>query len=106
MAGRKPRVADLVVMLPPPRHRQKTLLQRAAAIDIVEPDDVVLAEIGARLHLDQKGRRLTRIGKAMLLADGDIGGLILAQDLDRLAARYLQRSAHHHPMFGPVTVAL
>ena len=55
------------------------------AINVLEPDDVVLIEIGARLDLDQEGRIFARIGEAMLLADRDVGGLILAQEFDVLA---------------------
>jgi hypothetical protein len=38
-----------------------------AAVDVVEPQDVALAEIAADLHLDQLQRDLAGIGEAMQL---------------------------------------
>src|SRR3990172_7776299 len=88
------------------RSGRSSLLARAAPIDVVEPDDIVLVEIGPRLNLDEKGRGLARIGEPMLLADGDVSRLVLAQHLDVLAARHLQRPGDDHPMLRPVVVAL
>ena len=58
--------------------RACSLFIGAPPIDIVISDYIVLIEISPRLDLDEKGRDLTRICQAMLLADRDIGGLVLA----------------------------
>jgi hypothetical protein len=47
-------------------------------VDVLKPGDVVLIKIGPRLHLDKEGWDLTRVGEAMLLANGDVGRLVLA----------------------------
>jgi hypothetical protein len=47
----------------------QTLLARAAPIDVVMPDDVIVIEVGPGLDLDEKGGDLARIGEAVLLAD-------------------------------------
>src|ERR1700674_1903416 len=82
------------------------LLVGAALIDVVEPDDIVLVEIGPRLDLDEEGRDLAGIGEAVLLADGDIGGFVLAQHRHLLAACHLHRPGDHDPMLRTVMVAL
>ena len=48
----------------------------SAAIDVVQPHDVVLAEVAADLHLDQFERNLAGIGKPMNAPDGDIDRLV------------------------------
>ena len=49
-----------------------------SVIDVLEADDVVLVEIRPGLDLDQERRDLARVGEPMLLADRDVGGLVLA----------------------------
>src|SRR5262245_49585078 len=78
--------------------RARCLFVGAPPIDVVISDDIVLIEIGPRLDLDEEGRDLTRVGEAMLLADRDIGGLVLAQHLDLVAPRDLECAADHDPM--------
>src|SRR6476620_7374863 len=73
------------------------LLGRASSVDVVEPNDVVLVEIGGNL---------AGIGESMLFADRDVGRLVLAQHRHVSAARHLDRSGHHHPMLRSVMVAL
>ena len=74
------------------------LLVSAASIDVVEPDDVVLIEVSAQLDFDEEGRDLSGIAEAMFLTDGDIGGLVLAEQLDLLALGDFERALDHHPM--------
>ena len=49
-------------------------------VDVLKSGDVVLVEIGARLHLDEEGWDLAGIGEAVLLADGDVGRLVLGEE--------------------------
>jgi len=58
--------------------RDFILLVGTTPVDVVIPDDVILIEIGSRLDFDEEGRNLAWIGQAMLLADRDIGRLVLA----------------------------
>ena len=43
------------------------LFVRVPVVDVLEADDIVLVEIGARLDLDEKRRDLAWIGEAVLL---------------------------------------
>ena len=46
-------------------------------IHIIEPNDVILAEIAADLYLNQFERDLSRISKAMNAADRNVDGFVL-----------------------------
>src|SRR5215472_5663018 len=70
---------------------------RTATIDVVETNDVVLAEIAAGLHLDQLERDFSQIGQTMDRTDGDVGRLVLVHDLFDLADRHFRSAAHHDP---------
>src|SRR5580692_7225452 len=78
----------------------------ATAIDILEADDVVLAEVAAGLHLDEFERDLARIGEPVNGADRDIGGLVLVQDLLVVADGDFRGAPHHHPMLRAVEMLL
>jgi hypothetical protein len=58
-------------------------------IDVLEPHDVVLAEIAADLHLDQLQQDLAGIGEAVHRADRHIGGFVLVIEAHVLADRDL-----------------
>src|SRR5688572_19424506 len=77
-----------------------------AAIGVIEADDVVLAEIAARLHLDDLQRFRPRVLDAMYGADRNVGGLVLGQREDIVAARNARRALHDDPMLGAVSVLL
>ena len=77
-----------------------------AAIDIIEADDIVLAQIAPRLHLDQFERDLAGIGQPMDGAQGDVGRFILVNDALLAVDRHLGGAAYHHPMLGPVHMLL
>jgi cellulose synthase (UDP-forming) len=67
-----------------------SLLQRRpdllAAVGVLEPDDVVLAQVAARLHLDHLQLHLAGVVQPVHLADRDVGRLVLAQE-EGLACR-------------------
>src|SRR5690606_34728776 len=50
-----------------------------ATVDVVQPHDVVLAEVAAGLHLDQLQRHLARVAQAVHAAERDVGALVLAE---------------------------
>src|SRR6266478_7966115 len=75
-------------------------------INVVKPNDVVLAQITADLHLDQLQRNFPRIGEAMDRADRHIDGFIFVDEPYLVADRDLCDAAHHHPMFRAVEVLL
>ena len=52
----------------------------ASAVGILEPHDIVLAEIGAGLHLDQRQRDQAGILQPVHAAQRQIDALVLAQD--------------------------
>src|SRR5947208_1922492 len=78
----------------------------AAAVDVVESDDVVVAGSAADLHLDQLERNFAGIGEPMNAADRDIDRLVFVHDAHVAAERDLGRSLHHHPMLRPMEVLL
>jgi len=53
------------------------------AVDVVEADDVVFAEVAAGLDLDQLQREVAGVFQAVHLADGDEGGLVLGDQIGR-----------------------
>ena len=75
-------------------------------IDVVVPDDVVFVEIGARLNFNDKGGDLAWISQTVPLADGDVGRLVLAQNLYVLIPCHLYCTADHDPMLRAVMMAL
>src|SRR3569833_3314642 len=76
------------------------------AIRILEADDVVLAEVGAGLHLDDLERQLARIREAVRLAERDVGALVLGQDHLAVAAGDLRGALHDDPVLGAMVVHL
>eukprot|EP01035_Chromulina_nebulosa_P005080 gene5080-6888_t len=62
--------------------------------------------VAARLHLDHLEHHLAGVVQAMHLADGDVGGLVLRQQVHLLSARDLGRALDDDPVFGAVVVLL
>ena len=54
-------------------------VSRTAAVDVFEPNDVILVEIGSRLDLDKEGRDLSGISEPMLLTNPNEGGLVFGE---------------------------
>ena len=77
-----------------------------AAIAVLEAHDVVLAEIGAGLHLDDVQRNLAGILDAMLRAERNVGRLILLEQERLLAARDARRAGDDDPVLGAMMMQL
>lgn len=75
-------------------------------INILDPNDIVLAEIGTRLHLDQVERHLPGILQPMHAAKRDENRLILAEKNFLVIASDNGSSVDDHPMFSAVIVFL
>src|SRR5262249_5202296 len=78
----------------------------APLINILEPDNIVLAEIAAGLHLDQLERNLAVIGEPVDAADRNVDRLVLMDDALFVTERDFGGAAHHHPMLGAVAMLL
>ena len=78
----------------------------APAVAVLEADDVVFAEIAARLHLDQVQRDLAGILQPVRGAERDVGRLVLGQHHLLVAAADFGGALHDDPMLGAVMVHL
>src|SRR5271165_536013 len=78
----------------------------AAAVGILEPDDVVLAEIAAGLHLDQRQRDAAGIFQPVDAAERQIDALVLLNQPPFGIARDQGAAVHDHPVLGAVIVFL
>src|SRR5215469_16871268 len=77
-----------------------------ASVTVLEAHDVVLAEIRARLHLDDLEHYGAGVLDTVLHADRDVGGLVLLEEELFLAARDARGARDHHPMLGAVVMHL
>ena len=78
----------------------------AALVAVLEAHDVVLAEVAARLHLDELERQLARVLQPVLRPDRDVRRFVLRQEELVLAARDPRRAGDHDPVLGAVVVHL
>ncbi len=77
------------------------------AIEIIFiPHNIILAEIGARLNLDEQGREFTRIAKAVFGPNGNIATLIFCHQEGFFSQRNFSRARNDDPVLGAVVVAL
>src|SRR5690554_864360 len=81
-------------------------LESAAAIGVLEPHDVVLAQITTGLHFDDFERDLAGVGEAVAFAYRDEGGFVLGEQEGSLPARDLRGAAHDDPVLGAVMMHL
>src|SRR5579871_3110386 len=88
------------------RHGQRLAAAALATIAVVVADDVVLAEIAARLHLDDVQRNASRVLNAMSHPDGYIGRLVLLEQEHFITPGNASSAGHHHPVLGTVMVHL
>jgi hypothetical protein len=77
-----------------------------AGIDIVETHDVVFAEIGADLHLDQFERDLSGIGEPVRAADRNIDRVVFLHRADLAVDGDLRRALDHDPVLGAMEMLL
>lgn len=81
-------------------------LLRCASVGVLEADDVVLAEVRARLDLDQFERDLAGVRQTVGRAERDVGRLVLGQHDLLVAVRDHRRALHDDPVFGAMVVHL
>src|SRR5262249_24121356 len=77
-----------------------------AAVRVLEADDVVLAEVAARLHLDDLEVYLAGVGQAVRLAQRDVGALVLAEQDLLVAAGHLGGAGDDDPVLRAVVMHL
>ena len=77
-----------------------------AIVNVLDTHDIVFAEIGAGLNLDQLEVDLAGIGEAMNDANRQKDQLVLVHDGLFLAARDLGGAVDHDPMFGAMEMPL
>ena len=85
-------------------HRVRYRLR--SAVSVLEADDVVLAEIGARLHLDEVERDLAGIFEAVARAERNVGRLVLVQDQLLIALGHLGGAGDDDPVLGAMVMHL
>src|SRR5687768_6375229 len=83
-----------------------TLSGLVAAIPILEPNDVVFTEVGARLHLDDVQRDLSGVLDAVASADRNVGRFVFAQREDLVPTRDLRGARDYHPVLGAMMMQL
>ena len=81
-------------------------LKLVAPVGVLETHDVVLAEVGARLHLDDLQRHPARVGQPVHLSQRDVGRLVLAQHQHLVAVGDLGGAGDDDPVLGAVVVHL
>src|SRR5262245_24796992 len=86
--------------------RDKQFSVTLSPVDVFKPDDIIFIEITSRLNFDKEGRNLSRICQSMLLAKWDVGRLVFAEQLHRVALGDFQRTLDYDPMLGAMEMAL
>ena len=75
-------------------------------IDILHANDVVFAQIGSRLHLNQIERHLSRVFEAMHAAQRDKHRFVFAEQNFLIVARHDRGSIDHDPMLRAMEMLL
>src|SRR5215469_10666328 len=88
------------------RARTETSPCSVTAVHVVNPNDVVLAEIAASLYLDQFERDSARISQAVHRADRDVDRLVFVHHPDILADRHFGGAAHDDPVLSAMMMLL
>ena len=78
----------------------------APMVNVLEASDIILPEIGARLHFDEEGWDFAGVRQPVSLADGDVRRLVLGKKARDVALGYRERTPYHHPVLRSVIVAL
>ena len=68
----------------------------APPVLVLEPHDVILAEVTVRPHLEYLQWHLARAGQAMHVARRDVGRFVLAQRERLLRVVHLSGALHHN----------
>src|SRR5579883_2676798 len=109
MRRRRLQATGRAIGLLPPRAAAGRWLPReglAAAVAVFEAYDIVLAEIAARLDLDQVHRDLAGVFEPMQGSKRNIGRLVFGQHHLLVAATDLGGALDDDPMLGAVMVHL
>ena len=77
-----------------------------AAVVVLEPDDVVLAEVGTALHLDDHQLVVVLVGDPVGVLDADVDGLTRLHDDGLALDQAGGGAAHDDPVLGAVLVGL
>src|ERR1700741_3988155 len=77
-----------------------------AAVAVVVANDVVLAQVAARLHLNDMQRNASRVLNTMSHPDRYEGRLVLFEQEHFIAARNARGPRYHHPVLGAVGMHL
>src|SRR3984957_8270954 len=83
-----------------------TAIASFTVIDVVNSDDVVLAEIAACLNLNQLDVDLAWIGEPVRRANRQVDRLVLVNERHFFVERDLGGAAHDHPVLGAVVMLL
>ena len=75
-------------------------------INIVDSDDIILAEIASGLNLDQLDVDLAWIGEPVRRADRQVDRFVFVNERHLVVKRDLGGAAHDHPVLGAVVVLL
>ena len=78
----------------------------ASAELVHDPNNIILAQIRARLDLDHLQQNLARIGQPMHVALGNIDRLVFPHRLHRVANGDFGRALDADPVFGAVVMLL
>src|SRR5205807_1843577 len=89
-----------------PSRRPLSARGSLAPIAVLESHDIVLAEIGTRLHLDDLERHGTGVLDAVLHPDRDVGRLALLEEKNLVSAGHASGAGDHHPVLGAVMMQL
>src|SRR6185437_2622254 len=88
------------------RPQQRLGRRSLAAVVILQPHDVVFAQVGPRLHLDDMEWDLPGVLDPMLDPDGDIGRLIFLEQENLVPSRDARGPRDDDPMLRPVMMQL
>ena len=79
---------------------------RHTRIFVLEPHDIVFAEVTTALDFDEMQRLGARICESMARAGGNIDRFVLRQSALSIAYRHFCDARNHNPMFGTMVVKL
>jgi len=83
-----------------------TLGPLPACVNVLIADDIVFAEVGSCLHLNQFHCDLAWVFHAVHRAKRDLDRLVFGHQFHLVIHRHPRRARHHDPVFGTVNVAL
>ena len=83
---------------------QLNLSTLTTRVDGLVADDVIFAEVAADLNFDEGHRNFAGVLHAVLGAEGDVDGLVLADELDIVINLGFSGAFYKNPMFGAVVM--